>query len=308
LKKQSHLVEQNLGNNFLNIENFLILDAFWCNPSKINQLNQLILELLEDDQTKFALFKKGLEDLQKRQTDLSNKISLQFAECLILCRDISVDRSGDIKILKGEIQRKIKEEVENNVRFFTYFASELYAIAADDPTKFITEEDIKLEAYSKWHESAGYTAAWAGVGAAVGSPVGAAVGSILGAFFGGTGAFPGAVLGYQAGAAAGTTLGGLVAVLTPWNKNCASKVTKQILENVAEICLAYAWAYAYYGFGNKLVDQDNPKIDIKLINKLSEQENGTKQFYQSNTIDFISATKEDIAKWCNLFFQELESR
>jgi len=290
------------------IENFLVLDAFWDSPSKINRLNQLILNLLKDDQSKFELFKKGLEDLQKRQESLSNMISLQFAECLVLCSNIYHDRSGDIKSLESKIRIEFTAEIEKNVMSFIGFASQLYTIAADNPTEFISEEYIKLKVYSKPHEAIGHVAAYAGLGSGVWATVGAAAGGISGLFFGGVGAVPGAVLGAQAGTVAGSFIGVLAGISSPDDKNLAIKVSPEILERVAEICLAYVWAYAYYGFGNKLEDRDNPKINIDLINKLREQKDGTRQFCQSNKIDFISATKEDIAKWCNSFFQELESR
>ncbi len=285
-----------------NIKYFVKFDAFWDQPSKINEIYQFIAIFLKEsnDTNKYDLFRERLQKFRISQNEITQTAADYLSDCIIACRDYK----GVFAKQEGYNEAKVREEaVKQITKYFDEFVikvTQLYKFRQDNPSTPLSPTELRELAFTNKDDVMN--------GAKTGAKIGGAVGAGLGILVGGVVAAASAAITLGAAIpfalSLGITLvsgGGAVVGIVSNLDNCfAISLTQENLKNIAIFGLADLWELHCHGFGNKLEDQGIPKLEQDDIEKLFSE---IEQYYMSKKIDFSNKNKAQISEWCVKFLQ-----
>lgn len=194
------------------INHVVIFDAHWDNPTKINQIYDGILNILEAEQ--HLRFVEGLKRFKERQSDITREACDMLASLIRDCEEKAVVTISKRDFDKEEKREEAKEQVARRINGalaeFVYCVSDLYKVAAEHPTTSKDELFLLMKPKPNFSGRLGWGSGGAAVlGGAAAFISGILGGAIMGVLTSGVGTIPGAIAWAQIGGTAGAALGSL---------------------------------------------------------------------------------------------------
>ena len=293
------------------IKNYVIFDAFWDNPSKVNKIYDLIVKLLEEDTDSSNNFLNILQGFKNKQKSKLRSGVAQLVDCIVSCRSVCEEFSHVDKVRsRRDIVNKIDHKISEIFRKLIKELTELYGMTVDNPMTLVStkrlEDSLVLNDFTKIKDVLDRGVAYCTLYAAFGIAVGALAGGLFGAVPGGVAVIPGLVLGSKIGGSAGTSVGAIAGSIMGLNRNTSVNLARHYVFHFAFCCLAIMWAILYHGFGHNSENLDVPKVKLTEVEDLYQEVDKNYQVIQKQ-IDFLNSSKEEIDKWCTNFFECLET-
>ncbi|NEO97956.1 MAG: DUF3482 domain-containing protein [Symploca sp. SIO2E9] len=280
---------------------FVVFDAHWDNPAKINKIYDNIHKILEPEHQ--DLFSEGLKQFKIRQAEIRKESCSMLAECI---KDIQEYEGVSFKksLYKNDEQReeaknKIARELYDKSVGFIARVSALYQIASEFPTS--PKDEIKYKMQQSTNFSArvsvgSSTATMLGTGGAIlGASIGAGITMIL---TGGLGVEAGALLGAQIGGIIGGFIGSFGVFLDD-HDIIKIKVESEEIEAIVIMGLATIWGLSNngYGRGRDLSTEEIKNLEDKI------------RLWQSKKpqINWLNETQVNVANYCDEILEFMEN-
>ncbi|NET08205.1 MAG: GTPase/DUF3482 domain-containing protein [Symploca sp. SIO2B6] len=313
-RKQSEVSDKEAINHRINLWKelfeaegieFVVFDAHWDNPVKINKIYDSIHKILEPEHQ--DLFSEGLEKFKNRQAEIRKESCSMLAECI---KDIQEYEGVSFKksLYRNEEQQeeaknKITRELYDKSVGFMARVSALYQIAAEFPTSPKDEIKYKMKQlpnFSARVSVGSSTATMLGSGGAIlGASIGAGITMIL---TGGLGieaeVLSGALLGVQIGGVIGGFIGSFGVFLDD-DDIIKIKLEPEEIEAIVTKGLAVIWGLSNngYGRGRDLSTEEIKNLEdkIRLLQSKKPQ------------INWLNETQINIANYCDEILESMEN-
>ncbi|MEA5569538.1 GTPase [Calothrix sp. UHCC 0171] len=274
------------------IEQTIVFDAHWDNPSKVNQLYESILLILDNEHKN--IFSEGLERFKKRQLEIRREVCKILASFIINFKeqaDITVPKSN---FNKEEEIKKIAKKIDDWLTELVFEICSIYEINAEYPTIPVDELLVEVKRIRNYKENISITSGAAGIFGAVAGFVGGIVGAVVGVMI--PGSLVNAVTAeMQIGATLGAAIGSL-AIFSDDNDMITLRISEKEIETLIFTGIAIIWGLSNNGYGrDRDLSISESKDIICRIQNLSH-----------NRINLLNANKVDIIEYSEKILDILE--
>ncbi len=114
----------------LGIENTVVFDAHWYQPSKIEKIYDGILEVLSSQEK--SLFSEGLREFKNRQKEIRKQAIIELAKSIHDLQDIEIS-TKKARVSDEEVRETINRRVQSIIVRFIHTVVELYKVSAEYP-------------------------------------------------------------------------------------------------------------------------------------------------------------------------------
>ncbi len=282
------------------VNHVTVFDAHWDNPTKISEIYDNILNILDSEQR--AQFSEGLRRFKERQLEIRREACDMLASLIKDCAE-----NAAVTISKGDYNNEQKLEgakeqlarkINGAIAEFVYYVSDLYKVAAEHPTTSKNELLLLMQPKANYANrigaGSGAAAILGGVTAFVGAILG---GAIMGAITGGVGALPGALAWAQIGGTIGAAMGSLF-VFSDDGDTVTIKINEAQMKTLSVKGIAIIWGLSNNGYGRerKLSSDEGKQIEEKVCLKQDS----------CRQINLASFNKIDILEYCEKILNLLE--
>lgn len=282
------------------INHVVVFDAHWDKPTKINQIYDGILNLLEPEQ--HSRFVEGLKRFKERQSYITREACDMLASLIKDCEERAVvnilKRDFDKDEKKEEAKEQVARRINGALAEFVYCVSDLYKVAAEYPSTSKDELLLLMKPKPNFSGRLG----WGSGGAAVlgGSAAfisGILGGAIMGVLTGGVGTIPGAMAWAQIGGTAGAALGSLFMFMDD-EDTVTIKINEEQMKILSVKGIAIIWGLSNngYGRGRELSSEESKDIEQKVRHAQAA----------CRELSFTNSNKIDILEYCEKILSLLE--
>ncbi|RAM52197.1 MAG: hypothetical protein C6Y22_07740 [Hapalosiphonaceae cyanobacterium JJU2] len=286
------------------IDKIITFDAHWDNPRKVNQLYDNILNILDDDQK--SRFVEGLRRFKERQADIRQEACEMLASLIEKISEIELTniprRDVENKKRQNDAKEKVLRKINGSIAEFVYCVSQLYKIAAQEPTTSKEQLLLKMEPRANWRNRMGTGSGAAAILGAFSACFGGIFGAAVGLLTGGAAIITGAIAGAQLGGFIGTTIGSL-AVFSDDNDTVAIKIEIEQIRTLFVTGIAIIWGLSSNGYGRdrELSSVESQQIEQQIKQHIDRLRN------QCRDINLLHVNKIAIIKYCEKVLESIEN-
>ncbi|MBW4495978.1 MAG: 50S ribosome-binding GTPase [Oscillatoria princeps RMCB-10] len=271
-------------------------DAHWDNPVKVEKIYEIIFQILDDQQK--LRFKEGLNLFKKRQADIRQEACKFLAEFIEDCRKEASYTIQKSDFNEERVQNDIVRKINGNFAYFTYCVTDLYKIAAENPTTSKDELLLKMRPKAHWGNrigiGGGAAAILGGVTALISGILGAGIGGLL---TGGVGAIPVGLAWAQIGGTIGGAIGSL-GIFSDHGDTVTIEIDIEQLKTLLIKGVAIIWGLSNTGYGRE------KKLSSDEARQLEEQIWRIQEAFKG--IDLGKSNTSTIREYCEQILDKLE--
>lgn len=274
----------------------IIFDAHWDNPAKVEKIYESILQILDSQQK--SRFKEGLNRFKKRQADIRQEACKYLAEFIENCRKEGRRWIANSDSDKERVQNDILRKINGNFADFTYCVTDLYQIAAENPTTSKDELLLKMQPRAHWGNRISTGTGAATVLASMMGLISGILGAgLAGLLTGGVGAIPGGLASAQIGATIGSGIGSLF-IFLPHGDKVTIEIDIEQLKTLLIKGVAIIWGLSNTGYGR------GRKLSSDEARQLEEQIWRIQERFKRISLD--NSNTSNIREYCEQILDKLE--